>query len=232
MTRGPTILPDDRAGASRGASAAESAAAEQSFRVCPCCGLAQRVPPVPPRRRACCARCGSTLALPASRRRSASRTAAIASAALILYPFAVLLPMLRIEQLGHRHDASVIDGVIALLAEGHLFVGVVVLLCSIILPVAKLGGLLAICTGGAFMGTRHRAWTYRFIEWTGRWGMLDVLAVAVLVAVVKLRSSVDLTAGPGAAAFAAVVILSLLASASFDPHSLWHDDSSDPRRNA
>jgi len=202
---------------------AQSAAATPRIRTCPCCGLAQFVPHVAASRRACCVRCETTLDSPVARIRSASRTAAIATAALILYPPAILLPIMRIEQLGHHHESSILDGVATLLAEGHLFVGVIVLVCSIILPIAKLAGLLTLSTAGMKMEHHHRAWTHRVIEFTGRWGMLDVLAVAVLVSAVKLGSSVELTAGPGAVAFTVVVLLSLAASAVFDPHAFWEN---------
>lgn len=54
--------------------------------------------------------------------------------------------------------------------------------------------------------------------------MVDVLLVAVLVAMVKLGDLVEVTPGPGVAAFTAVVLLSLIASALFDPHAIWEDD--------
>ena len=75
------------------------------------------------------------------------------------------------------------------------------------------------------MTAARRAGTYRLVEWTGRWGMLDVLLVTMLVAVLKLRDLVEVTPGPAAIAFTAMVVLSLLASAAFDPHRLWETDS-------
>jgi paraquat-inducible protein A len=63
------------------------------------------------------------------------------------------------------------------------------------------------------------------VEFLGRWGMVDVLLVAVLVAVVKLGDLVTVTPGPGVLAFGSVVVLSLLASAAFDPHALWEPDA-------
>jgi paraquat-inducible protein A len=148
-------------------------------------------------------------------------TAAIALTGLILYPLAITLPMLEIEKFGHSHQASILDGVATLFASGHFIVGVVVLLCSIVLPLGKLLSLLALTAGGLFMHTHHRAFVYRLVELTGRWGMLDVLLVAILVAVLKLGDVVTVTAGPAALAFTCSVVLSLLATASFDPHRIW-----------
>lgn len=139
----------------------------------------------------------------------------------MLYPLAVGLPMIRIEQFGHNREAGIIEGVQSLLSTGHVFIGIVVLLCSVILPLFKLIALLVLCGGSWLLHHHHRAMTYHLVEWTGRWGMLDVLLVAVLVAVLKLGDMVEVSPGPAAIAFVMMVILSLLASASFDSHLLW-----------
>jgi paraquat-inducible protein A len=196
------------------------AASTPSLRSCPHCGLIQKVPPVGPGRRAVCFRCEGGLGPGPRRWVSNSRTAAIATAALVLFPLAVTLPMIRIEKFGHTHESGLIEGVTALLSHGELVVGVVVLTCSVILPVVKLAAILVLSTG-RFLRHRHRALTYRLVEWTGRWGMLDVLLVAVLLAVLKLGDMVEVSVGPGLLVFTSCVGLSLLATASFDPHALW-----------
>ncbi|MHC4970195.1 MAG: paraquat-inducible protein A [Planctomycetota bacterium] len=170
--------------------------------------------------RACCFRCDGGLGLGPRRWVSNSRTAAIATAALVLFPLAVTLPMIRIEKFGHTHESGLIEGVTALLSRGEVVVGVVVLTCSVILPVLKLAAMLVLSTG-RFLRRRHQALTYRLVEWTGRWGMLDVLLVAILLAVLKLGDMVEVSVGPGLLAFTSCVGLSLIAAASFDPHSLW-----------
>ncbi|UCC30473.1 MAG: paraquat-inducible protein A [Phycisphaerales bacterium] len=188
---------------------------------CPCCGLPQRVPVPPPRTRACCARCGTALHRRLASFRSNSRTAAIALAALILYPLAVTLPMLRIEKFGRLNDVSILGGAGTLLGSGHIIVGAVVLLCSVVLPLGKLLTMLVLSAGGLVLRSEHRALSYRVVEWTGRWGMLDVLLVSIVVAAVKVGDWVDVKAGPAALAFAACVVLSMLATTTFDPRSLW-----------
>jgi paraquat-inducible protein A len=175
--------------------------------------------------RACCVRCETSLVKRSVIARSNNRTAAIAIAALVLYPFAVGLPMLEVERFGHVSAASIVEGVASLFASGHWVIGVVVLLCSIVLPLGKLVSLLVLSAGGVMLHRRHRALTYRLVEWTGRWGMLDVLLVALLVAVIKLGDIVVVTPGPAALAFTGCVVLSLLAAACFDPHGLWESDA-------
>src|SRR5438552_6261785 len=132
-----------------------------TIKTCPCCGLAQTLPPVPPRMRAVCARCGCALHKRSHALRSNSRTAAVALAALILYPLGVTLPMLRVQSLGHHTESSILNGIATLLAHGQLLVGAIILLCSIIIPLTKLIGLLILSSGGVGLPRRHRAWTYR-----------------------------------------------------------------------
>ena len=202
--------------------------AAPALKACPCCGLVQALPTFPAsardaaRTRARCARCGSTVVSGRSSHAS-SWTASAALAALILYPLAISLPIMELERFGHRTSASIWTGSVGLLSDGHLFVGGVVLLSSIVLPLGKLLSLFALTAGRRRFSKQQRATTYRIVEVTGRWGMLDVLLIAVLVAWIKVGDLVQVTAGPAAVAFTACVLLSLLASASFDPHQLWDE---------
>jgi paraquat-inducible protein A len=157
----------------------------------------------------------------ARRARSRSRAAAAALGALVLFPAAIALPALEVERFGHRHVTGVGAGVIDLLAEGNVVIGLVVLICSVVLPPAKLVTLLLLCARAGPLGARERAGAWRLVEATGRWGMIDVLLAAVLVAALKLGDVVDVTPGPGLIAFAGMVGLSLAASAWFDPRALW-----------
>jgi len=68
---------------------------------------------------------------------------------------------------------------------------------------------------------RGRTRIYRFIDVIGPWAMLDVFLLAVLVSLVKLGQIATILPGPGLIAFTAVVVLTMLASASFDPRAIW-----------
>ena len=104
-----------------------------------------------------------------------------------------------------------------LLGSGHLFLALIVFVCSILFPLFKLAGLLVLSAEHLPIGERARNRTWRVLELTGRWGMLDVLLVAALVAAVKLGDLVRIDSGPGLYAFAGTVVLSLIASAAWDP---------------
>jgi uncharacterized paraquat-inducible protein A len=207
------------------------------LRGCPHCGLVHRIPaiwldsqagvaaPAAPGAKhgvARCARCAGVL-LRAGGGESNRLSAAVALAALISYPLGISLPVMRLEQFGHVSEASIWGGTVSLMAHGQLVVGMVVLICSIVIPVLKLTGLLMLTLGPSLLRTRHQARVYRWIEIAGRWGMIDVLLVAVLVAAVKLGDLVTVAPGPGIAAFGTCVVLSLLASACFNPHAIWED---------
>jgi paraquat-inducible protein A len=203
----------------------DAPATSPDLRACPTCGLVQRVPALTAEERARCARCDGVVVCGARAAVGNAGALHAALAGLALYPFAVGLPILRLERFGHMTEASVWSGSVGLLREGEWFVGGVVLLCSVVLPLLKLTGIVVLCLGERFP-TRHRAAFYRGVEATGRWGMLDVLLVAVVVAWVKVGDLVQVAAGPAAFAFTVLVLLSLVASARFDPHALWREASS------
>ncbi len=190
---------------------------------CHCCGLIQSLEGLAGR--AECVRCDTRLA-GGERRRDNQPAAAAAAAALILYLPAVTLPFLRIERLGLFSDNSLLGGISALFQEGHLLVGSVVLGFSVVLPLLKLGALLTLSLRNRWLPGKHRALTYRLVEHLGRWGMLDVLLVAVMIAFVKLGNLVNFTAGPGLAMFASFVVVSIAASVLFDPHVMWQEGDS------
>jgi paraquat-inducible protein A len=189
---------------------------------CNTCGLVQQVDALPPGRRAECARCGSTVS--EGPHGSLRLTAALAIAALILYIPANIYPILRMHFYGAYSENTVWDGVVSLAQNNQYFVALIVFLASIVIPVLKLGGLLYLVITARFgLGRRlrDRVRIYRFIDVIGPWAMLDVFLLAVLVSLVKLGQIATILPGPGLIAFSAVVVLTMLASASFDPRSIW-----------
>lgn len=193
------------------------------LRACHCCGLVHRVPKLQRDEQAECVRCFSTLdTATRSGVQSSARCFAAALGGLILFFPAVLLPILEIEKLGHHHAASILGGTLDLIWHGNLFVGVVVLVFSIVLPLIKLLALLELSRIG-LTHRQHRAWTYRVVEWTGRWSMMDVLLLALLVTLVKLGDLVSFQLGPAVLAFVLCVVMSMIASVMFDPHAIWEE---------
>jgi paraquat-inducible protein A len=194
-------------------------------RACAICGLLLRVPALSREQRAACVRCGVPLAdeeLWALHNRRAWHATC---AALVLYPVAITQPILTLERLGHAHASSVLGGSLGLLREGRAGLGLVVFLCSVFLPLAKLGVLFVLLRWPERLAPPTRRRAVHVLEWSGRFGMLDVLLVSILVAWLELGAWVEVRSGPAALAFALCVLCSLLASAWVDPRGLWSSEA-------
>lgn len=192
---------------------AESAAA-RGLALCHVCGIAS---PVTEER---CPRCHGALHL--RLRDSLQRTWALTIAALVLYFPANLLPILTVESFAGDKPSTIIGGVIQFWQEADYPVALIIFGASVVIPVLKIISIIALCLA-ARSGSRPREMTrlYRVTEFVGRWSMVDVFVVAILVAVVQLGSTISIHPGAGAVSFAAVVVLSMLAAMSFDPRLIW-----------
>lgn len=193
-----------------------------NLRACHCCGLIHRVPPLAHSQRATCTRCRATIQRESRVRLAASRTAAAALGAFILFWPATLLPILETERLGHHQESSLLFGTIDLLRHGDWFVGIIVLVFSIIFPLVKIVMLLELSLL-SLLKRRHKALTYRIMEYAGKWSMMDVMLLAFLVMLVKLGDLVEFNFGPAVVAFVLCVAMSMIASMSFDPHAIWEE---------
>jgi paraquat-inducible protein A len=197
--------------------------AAQSMVSCDTCGLVQAVEPLAPGMVAECTRCGSFLAA----RRSTSSlhvTAALSLAALVLYVPANVYPIMKMYLHGAYSESTVWDGIKILMDHHEWAVAVIVFLASMVIPLVKLAGLFSlVVTSRMGWGRRLRGRThlYKFIDAIGPWAMLDVFLLAVLVALVKLQGWAEILPGTGLFAFTAMVVLTMLASAAFDPKLIW-----------
>lgn len=197
--------------------------AAESMVSCDTCGLVQAVEPLAPGMVAECTRCGSFLAA----RRSTSSlhvTAALSLAALVLYVPANVYPIMKMYLHGAYSESTVWDGIKILMEHQEWAVAIIVFLASMVIPLVKLAGLFSlVVTSGMGWGRRLRGRThlYKFIDAIGPWAMLDVFLLAVLVALVKLQGWAEILPGTGLFAFTAMVVLTMLASAAFDPKLIW-----------
>jgi paraquat-inducible protein A len=169
-----------------------------------------------------CGRCRHTL-----RRRkpnSVQRTWALLIGAVLLYIPANVLPVMTVTRLGRSESPTIIHGV-GELAHGDMWpLALLVLLASVVVPLVKLGSLAAMLVmthRGSEAYLRGRTRLFRFVKLIGRWSMLDIFALAILVGVVRLGSIATVLPGQGAAAFCAVVILTMLATEVFDSRLMW-----------
>lgn len=189
---------------------------------CHDCHLLSRSDPLAANVKAYCPRCGA--ALHQRKPNSLARTWALVIAALILYLPANLLPMTITSSLGQQQADTIISGVIYFLYEGSWGVAVVIFVASIFVPLMKLLILSFLLLSVQFQSVwrpRDRTRLYRLTEVVGRWSMVDIYVITILVALVKLGAVANIDAGPASGYFAALVIITMLAAESFDPRLIW-----------
>ncbi len=169
-----------------------------------------------------CPRCAARL----HHRKPASlaRTAALVLAGYVLYIPANTLPVLTTVQLGREEHNTILSGVLELIRNDLWPLAVIVFTASIVLPLVKLLGLTWMLIAvrrrsGRLLVERTRL--YRSIDTVGRWSNIDIFSVAVLVSILQFGSLTAVHAGPGLVAFAAVVILTMLAAMMFDSRLMW-----------
>ena len=198
-------------------------AAQRGLLRCHGCGLTcAAVPAAADDRRRHCPRCDAVLC--ARKPNSLTRTWAFLIAAAILYLPANLLPIMQTTEFFDAIDETILSGVARLWRAGSYDLAVIVFVASIVVPLLKIGVLavlLVTAQRGSSWAQLQRAKLYRFIEFIGHWSMLDVFVVALLVGLVQFDSFALVLPGGGAVAFAAVVVLTMLASMSFDPRLIW-----------
>lgn len=169
-----------------------------------------------------CPRCGGRL----HQRKpdSLSRSSAYLAAAAILYIPANLLPVMETSSLFGAEKDTILSGIVYFWTSGSQGLAALIFCVSILVPMLKLGTLSTLAWTVRRRSPHHRhqrTALFRIIELVGRWSMLDVFVVALMVGLVHFRGLAVIEAGPGAAAFGAVVVLTMLAARSFDPRLIW-----------
>lgn len=190
---------------------------------CKTCGQVQRFSRPPKGYQVECVRCGETLLR--ERPFPRARTAAFALAALFLYVPANLYPVMVMQYLGRETENTVWAGVKALYHDGMWGVATIVFCASILVPLLKLLGLIFLVSVRGPRWQKLRTKIHKWIAIIGPWAMLDVFLLAIMVALIRFGSFATVIPGPGIFAFTAVVVLTLLASASFDPQLIWKNST-------
>lgn len=152
--------------------------------------------------------------------------------AMIFYIPANLYPIMYTVSLGSSEPSTIMGGVILLWGYGSYPVAMVIFFASVFIPLAKIFSLVwlfasakrsLIIPQGESM---QRQKLYRLTELIGRWSMIDIFVVAILVALVQLHKLMAIYPGPAALSFAVVVIFTMLAAMKFDSRILWHESTS------
>jgi len=169
-----------------------------------------------------CPRCGS--ALHKRKPDSLTRTWALTLTAYILYIPANLLPVMTVTMSGRGEPDTIMSGVKELALGGMWPLALLVFFASVFVPVLKLLVLTFLLLSVQFKSAwrpKERTVLYRITESVGRWSMIDIFVIAILVALVQLGSLATIQAGAGAVAFGGVVVITMFAAMSFDPRLIW-----------
>jgi paraquat-inducible protein A len=172
-----------------------------------------------------CGRCGAKLASRAYR--SLGTVWFFWALGVIAYVPANIWPMLETRLLLTTSDDTIIEGALKLLGHGSVAVALVILLASVVIPLAKFGAIAWLA-----LSVQHRLpscpkWRHRVfeaVELIGRWSMIDVFVVAILSSLVQFSILANVKPGPAALAFALSVIFTMLSALSFDSRMIWDLD--------
>jgi paraquat-inducible protein A len=187
---------------------------------CPDCDLLLKSCRIKPGEKAYCPRCGCLLRRP--RRRSIERTLALSAAGLILALPATFLPILNISIFGNSHDGNLISGIHALIKQDMLPIAGLVFFASVFIPLLNLT-LAFLISLHLYLRKANKmlaAWL-RWFQHLNEWAMLEVYALSIIVAYVKLSSMSDLRFGLGLYAFICLLIVNAMLASELDYHFFW-----------
>jgi paraquat-inducible protein A len=187
---------------------------------CAACGLV--VAASAPHLAASCPRCSAAL----HRRKpdSLARTWALVIAAAILYIPANVYPVMTVIYFGKGAPDTILTGVRHLFEGGMWPLALLVFFASVTVPLLKLVGLTFLLISvrrRSGWRLRDRATLYRVVDAVGRWSMIDIFMLSILVALVRLGSIASVEPGAGATCFAGVVVITMAAAMTFDPRLMW-----------
>ena len=174
-----------------------------------------------------CPRCGSDAHFRTAR--SISKTWALIITSMILFIPANTLPIMEVSFLGVPDRSTILDGIIYFLKHGSIGIGLIILIASILVPLFKIIGMAIILISirsGKNRYLKQKSKMFRFIEFIGRWSMLDIFVVALLSVLVDFGFLTSIHTAQGATYFSVVVVATMCAAIVFDPRILW--DRCDP----
>jgi len=191
-----------------------------TFEACPECDLLLNTANPDPGEKAHCPRCGYLLQRP--HKHSIERTLALSIAGLILIVPANLLPMIDAKLFGNSLENNLWSGVFALFKEEMWAVAILVLLSSVLLPIINLG--LAFLISFHLFKQKTNAHLISWMRWyqhLNEWAMIEVYALGIIVAWVKLSDDADLKIGLGLYAFVCLLIINAMLANELDCYSFW-----------
>ncbi|WP_299595107.1 paraquat-inducible protein A [uncultured Microbulbifer sp.] len=149
--------------------------------------------------------------------------ALVITGTLLLIP-ANVLPVMTVIYLGSGDPSTIVGGALELYHNGLWGIALIVFVASIAVPVMKLVGLVLLCLivqRRWDVSPRQAMRVYRVVNAIGRWSLLDLFMISILVALVDMGAIAEVAAGAGSTAFATVVVVTMFAVRAFDPRLIW-----------
>ncbi len=169
-----------------------------------------------------CDFCGAEVSL--RKQHAVQNTLAYLFTAIVLFVPANVLPIMVTSEFGSSKPSTILEGVVLLWHHGSYPTALVIFIASVLVPMAKVMALLLLCWS-VVRRSPHRVQERKRLlaltELVGRWSMVDVFVVALLVALVQLAGVLTVAPGPAALAFCGVVLFTMLAAHAFDGRLLW-----------
>lgn len=167
-----------------------------------------------------CPRCGHVLYK--QKHNTIVTSLAYVITALICYYPAVTEPVMSLYMAGSSQSQSLIGGTRVLLTEQYYLVAMLTFMCSMAVPLFRLL-LLFYITFSISINYFHGSmiWSFRLYHHMEEWGMLEVYMLGIIVSVVKLLTMAEIQPGFGLWAYAALLVSSILATTSLNPHEVW-----------
>ncbi|MEP1384610.1 MAG: paraquat-inducible protein A [Paraglaciecola sp.] len=155
---------------------------------------------------------------------SVQKTWALLVTSVLLYIPANVLPIMHTNTLGNDEPSTILGGVILLWKMGSYPIAIIIFIASVFVPLAKLFILCWLNYSVQVESDQkktERIYWYRVTEFVGRWSMVDVFVVAILVSLIQLDNLMSIVPGYAALAFCGVVICTMLAAITFDSRLIW-----------
>jgi paraquat-inducible protein A len=135
-----------------------------------------------------------------------------------------MLPMMHVHTFAGTQSDTIISGVIYFMHSGSYLIAAVIFIASIIVPITKLLILIYLLISVQTKNSTNKIKKkklYQLTELIGKWSMVDVYVVAIMIALVHFGGLSEIKAGQGANYFLLVVILTMIAAMRFDVRLIW-----------
>jgi len=191
-----------------------------SLIACHDCDLIQRLPHLTEPGTVQCLRCGAVLHQ--KKHDSIERTLSFTLAGLVLFGLANSFPFLAFKLEAQVRETTLLTGIKELYTQGMPELSIIVLLTTVLVPLAQMICMLYILLPLKFkripIGLPR---VFRFVRHLQPWSMMEVFMLGILVSVVKLTKMAKIVPGVALFSFLALIFVLAAMTASLDSHLIW-----------